>query len=168
MQTEQFVSLCRDFGKSRIGVAASCRSQEDWKTLWKPSEHPFTFKAGQCWNFTAEYKVVDFEAEVGFFIDLLGFDANAIDSSYAMFMVPEGKYYFSIVKASPTEATPPEAIRLEFMLADIKQVTSSLIDRGIVLEQSPQPFSEGSNLYRASLRTPNGIQLALWGILDNE
>lgn len=168
MQANSFVNKCRVFGKKRLEISNTCKSSEDWQSLWVASEYPFNFKAGACWTFTVEYKVADFEAELGFFIDILGLDSNALDTEYAMIMEPEGKYYFSIVKTSPEKVTPVDAIRLEFMLDDIKKVSEELINRGIEFEQVPKPYGEGSPMYRGTLRTPNGIQIALWGFVKNE
>jgi catechol 2,3-dioxygenase-like lactoylglutathione lyase family enzyme len=159
----------RAYGKARIDIARRAASPSDWERLWKPSTHPFPFRWGQPWNACVEYRVDDFAAEVGFFIDVLGFPVNAFDPDYAMLTSPGGDFFFAITPARPGEsATPPDALRLQFMVIDILDTTRELISRGIFFEQEPQPCQEGSSLYIGYFRTPHGICIDLWGVVGEE
>jgi hypothetical protein len=156
----------RAFGKARIDIAQRAHSREDWDKLWKRPIHPFPFAWGDCWKQCVEYKVDDFAAEVGFFIDILGLPVNAFDPGYAMFTSPHGDFFFAVVPAPEDgESTPPDALRLQFMVTDILATTTELESRGIEFEQPPQPCQPGSSLYIGYFRTPHGICVDLWGMV---
>jgi catechol 2,3-dioxygenase-like lactoylglutathione lyase family enzyme len=156
----------RAFGKARIDIARRARSPEDWQKLWKRPAHSFPFAWGNSWKQCVEYKVDDFAAEVGFFIDVLGLPINAFDPDYAMFTSPNGDFYFSVVPALEGQSTPPDALRLQFMVADIFATAAELEGRGIVFENPPAPVQPGSSLHVAWFRTPHGICVDLWGIVQ--
>lgn len=159
----------RAYGKARIDIAMRASNQAEWQKLWKKPAFPFPFTWGANWKQCIEYKVDDFPAEVGFFIDILGLPINAFDPGYAMFTSPKGEFYFAVI---PTEAgekcTPPDSIRLQFMVADIYQTASELERRGIRFEQWPQTSSTGSSLCIGYFRTPHGICVDLWGHVAHE
>jgi catechol 2,3-dioxygenase-like lactoylglutathione lyase family enzyme len=157
----------RALGKARIDIARRVQSVEDWQSLWKRPAHPFPFAWGERWNQCVEYKVDDFAAEVGFFIDILGLPVNAFDPDYAMFTSPEGDFFFAVIPAGEGNSTPPDAIRLQFMVADIFETTAELETRGIAFEQPPQPVQPGSTLHIATFLTPHGICIDLWGMLPS-
>lgn len=155
----------RAYGKARVDIAQRATTRDDWDRMWKKSTFPFPFSWGQSWKQCIEYKVADFAAEVGFFIDILGFPVNAFDPDYAMFTSPNGEFFFSVVPAqADEESTPPDAIRLQFMVAKIIETAAELQRRGVVFEQWPAPAGENSPLLIGSFRTPNGIGIDLWGI----
>ena len=155
----------RAYGKARIDIAQRAATRDDWDRLWKKSTFPFPFSWGQSWKQCIEYKVADFPAEVGFFIDILGFPVNAFDPDYAMFTSPNGEFFFSVVPAQgDEESTPPDAIRLQFRVAKITETAVELQRRGVVFEQWPAPAGENSPLLIGSFRTPHGIGIELWGI----
>lgn len=154
----------RAYGKARIDIAQRAATRADWDRLWKKSTFPFPFSWGQSWKQCVEYKVEDFPAEVGFFIDILGFPVNAFDPDYAMFTSPGGEFYFSVVPAFDGEqSTPPHAIRLQFMVARIIETAVELQRRGVVFEQWPAPAGENASILIGSFRTPHGIGIDLWG-----
>jgi len=155
----------RAYGKARIDIAQRAATRDDWDRLWKKSTFPFPFSWGQSWKQCVEYRVADFAAEVGFFIDILGFPVNAFDPDYAMFTSPNGEFFFSVVPAqADEESTPPDAIRLQFMVVKIIETAVELQRRGVVFEQWPAPAGENSPLLIGSFRTPHGIGIDLWGI----
>lgn len=155
----------RAYGKARIDIAQRARSPEEWKKLWKPSQYTFPFEWGPYWKQCIEYRVDDFAAEVGFFIDVLGFPVNAFNPEYAMFTSPRGEFYIAVVQAQSQElATPPDTFRLQFMVSDLSRTVAELERRGILFEQAPAPITENSTMYAASFRTPHGICVELWGI----
>lgn len=168
--TESTVEFCHALGLERIKVASSCKSSKDWKERWADSKHPFPFKFGTCWTQCIEYHVKDFPAEVGFFIDILGFSTNAFGDGYAMFTGPGREFFFAVTPSSEENPlTPSETIRLEFMVADILEVGKKLEARGLTFEKPLAPEGgSGSQLYQGTLRTPNGISLRLWGMVENQ
>jgi len=135
-------------------------------TAWETDRLSWTNGWKQC----VEYKVADFPAEVGFFIDILGFPVNAFDPDYAMFTSPNGEFYFSVVPVLELgEVTPPDAIRMQFMVDHILETAVELEKRGVKFEQWPTLSSQESPLLIGSFRTPNGIGIDLWGFeLENE
>jgi catechol 2,3-dioxygenase-like lactoylglutathione lyase family enzyme len=132
----------RAYGKARIDIAQRAATRDDWDRLWK-----------------------NFPAEVGFFIDILGFPVNAFDPDYAMFTSPSGEFFFSVVPVLESEkVTPPDAFRLQFMVDHIMETAAELERRGVKFEQWPTRSSEKSPLLIGSFHTPNGIGIDLWGI----
>lgn len=161
----------RALGKARLDIARRAQTPADWERLWKAPAHDFPFTWGERWKQCVEYKVDDFAAEVGFYIDILGLSVNALDPDYAMFTSPQGDFFIAIipVPVGPAEAfsTPPDALRLQFMVADIFATVEELESRGIAFEQQPQPVQPGSTLHIATFLTPHGICIDLWGVLPS-
>lgn len=154
----------RAYGKARLDIAQRAKNEEEWDRLWKKPAHQFPFVWDGAWKQCIEYKVDDFAAEVGFFTDILGLPINALDPGYAMFTSPDGEFYFSVVPALEGElSTPPDAIRIQFMIADIQETALELERRGIPFELWPQACADGSSLYIGYFRTPHGICVDLWG-----
>lgn len=154
----------RAYGKARIDIAKRAETRDDWDQLWKKPSNPFPFSWGSSWKQCIEYKVADFPAEVGFFIDILGFPVNAFDPDYAMFTSPNGDFYFSVVPAREGEnPTPPGAIRLQFLVQDIIETAIELQRRGVKFTQMPARVADNSAFLIGSFHTPNGIGIELWG-----
>jgi catechol 2,3-dioxygenase-like lactoylglutathione lyase family enzyme len=156
----------RALGKARLDVARRAQSPADWQSLWKPPAHPFPFTWGERWKQCVEYRVDDFAAEIGFFIDILGLPINALDPDYAMFTSPDGDFFFAVVPAEAGATTPPDAIRLQFLVADLYTTAEELESRGIAFEHPPQPVQPGAALHVATFLTPHGICIDLWGIVE--
>lgn len=155
-------NLVREFGASRIAFANGVKTQEDWKR-WEEPKNKFAFEWGSCWNNTIEYKVSDYEAEVGFFIDILGCDCNTISKDYAMFMGPKKEFFLSVRRPKEGEsATPSDAITIEFMIKDIKGTVEKLKSRGVEFATEPRREEEGSPMVIAKFKTPHGINIGLW------
>jgi len=166
---EEFINHCRARGQALIQASTSVKTQEDWINMWKNRPHPFPFKFGKCWKSTIEYIVDDFPAEVGFFLDVMGFTANAFGPDYAMLMNPDGDFYFSLVpRRKNGSSTPPNAIKIEFMVEDLHDAVKTLRERGIEFEQEPRPYGEDSPLHNAWLRSPHGIAIQLWGMIEQK
>jgi catechol 2,3-dioxygenase-like lactoylglutathione lyase family enzyme len=154
----------RAYGKARLDIAQRAKTRQDWEALWKSSTNPYPFTWGDSWKHCVEYKVDDFAAEVGFFVDILGLPVNAFDLSYAMFTSPGEDFFIGIVPAAENiDSTPKDAIRLQFMVADIIATTKELERRGVIIEQQPVPCQPGSSLHIGYFRTPHGIPVELWG-----
>jgi catechol 2,3-dioxygenase-like lactoylglutathione lyase family enzyme len=154
----------RAYGKARIDIARRAVTRADWDQLWKKPTNPFPFSWGSSWKQCIEYKVTDFPAEVGFFIDILGFPVNAFDPDYAMFTSPGSDFFFSVVPAREGEQpTQDGAIRLQFMVENIIETARELERRGVKFDQLPAPVADNSAFMIGSFRTPNGIDIELWG-----
>ena len=161
---------CKSLGEARLKIAAEAKTPEDWERLWNKPAHDYPFKWGDCWKQCIEYFVDDFVSEVGFFIDILGFPPNAFDKCYAMFTSPDRAFYFSIAcSTTENKTTPPDSIRIQFMIDDILATAAKLENRGIVFEKKPTHFDEvGSPLFTGFFRSPNGVRIDLWGMVDTE
>lgn len=159
----------RALGKARLDMARRAQTPADWQTLWKPPAYPFPFTWGERWKQCIEYRVDDFAAEIGFYIDILSLPVNALSPDYAMFTSPGGDFFFAVVAAPQGDlemaSTPPDAIRLQFMVADLFATVEDLEGRGIAFEQPSQPIQPGSTLHIATFLTPHGICIDLWGMI---
>lgn len=154
----------RAYGKARLDIASRAQSRDEWEDLWKPPIFEFPFEWGRYWKHCVEYRVDDYAAEVGFFIDVLGFPVNAFDPNYAQFTSPDGEFFIAVVPSTPEHpATPPNALRLQFMIQDLELTASELSNRGVVFEQPPAPLQPGSQLMMAIFRSPHGLVIELWG-----
>ena len=157
----------RAYGKARLDIAQRAASSSDWEKLWKKPANSFPFTWGEPWKQCVEYRVDDFAAEVGFWIDVIGLPVNAFDPDYAMFTSPGRDFNFAIVPAPPgSHSTPSDAIRIQFMLEDVLAAAAILEGRGVVFEQWPQPCAASSSLYIGYFRTPHGICVDLWGVVE--
>ena len=158
----------RAYGRARIDIAQRATTPSEWERLWKRPQQKFPFTWGRYWKQCIEYKVDDFAAEVGFFIDVLGLPVNAFTPEYAMFTSPGSDFYFAVVPApEDSSSTPADAFRLQFMVADLFSATQELERRGITFEQPPQALSPSSDQWIASFHTPHGICIELWGLVDS-
>jgi hypothetical protein len=154
----------RAYGRARIDIARRALTPQDWDELWKPPQNPFPFTWGTYWKQCIEYRVDDFASEAGFFIDVLGFPVIAFDANYAMFTSPTGEFTFAVVQTPEGgTSTPPDAIRIQFMVEDIYKTTEELARRGIAFTQIPEPLSGGSSMHTATFLSPHGICIELWG-----
>ncbi len=150
-------------GNARLQVAAEAKTAEEWQERWPAIPHELPFEWGSCWTATITYKVADYAAEIGFFVDGLGFQTNAFDPSFCMFATPDRSYFFAIVPAGEEAPTPPDSIRVSFMVADIERSARELAERGIEFTRGPEPYM-GSRMLSGELRTPNGVPVELWGM----
>ncbi len=165
------VADARRLGEARAEVMATPdMTRELWRERWKEPANAFAFpKDGQCWTFACEYTVADFAAEIGFFIDVLGFGTNATGAGWAMFLSPAQGYTFCCTAATAErKATPTDGFKLSFMVADAPGVAAELARRGVVFEEPLKELSEGAGLYSGAFRTPNGIRIELWGFPPEE
>lgn len=161
----------RAYGKARLDIASRVASQEDWDSLWKPPAYPFalTFPWAATWKQCIEYHVTDFAAEIGFWIDIMGFQVTALGPDYAQFVSPGGAIALAVASVDPEEGgTPVNAFRIQFYIDSLQETCEELYKRSIQFEQEPQQVSPESSLSIASFRTPHGIAVDLWSeCLDN-
>jgi predicted enzyme related to lactoylglutathione lyase len=118
------------------------------------------------WNFNDtvfrcawEYPVADFEAEVGFYLEALGFTTIALDGEYALFTMPEGDLTFACRRHAG--ATPDYAGHvLCFMTKDIKEFAGALearVGKDAVTRIAGSPVQ---TVLRIS--SPAGLQIDIW------
>ncbi|GEM_PF-415476 len=154
----------RAYGKARIDITRRARDEAEWQALWREPLHSFPFEFADETNFGIAYKVDDFAAEAGFFIDILGFPIRAFSPSYAQFTGPLGEFCFSISALREGEtSTPPDTLRLQFWVENIMETAEILAERGVVFEQGPTPVHEGASQAAGYFRTPHGIAIDIWG-----
>lgn len=156
----------RAYGRARIDFAKRIHTQEDWDAMWKPPANffAFAFPGNEAWRFSLDYRVVEYEAEIGFWIDILGFEVLAIGPEYAQFTPPGGSFAFAVVKAAEGQApTPPETFRLQFQVEHLLETIQELEMRNVPFEQPALPVAPESTYHLASFRTPNGILVDLCG-----
>jgi len=152
----------RAYGKARIDITRRAQDEDEWRRLWKGPSQPYPFKPGEAWKFNVLYTVDDFAAEIGFFIDVLGFPVQAFSPSRAHLTSPEVGFTFTILAAREEEAsTPPEALRLQLNVDALVQTVRELERRGVTFDQQPAPLQAGSSWQVASFRTPHGVTIEL-------
>lgn len=157
----------RAYGRARLDIAQRARTRQDWDRLWKRPQFSFPFVWGQHWKQCIEYRVDDFASEVGFLIDVLGLPVNAFNAEFAMFTGLNREFYFAVTPAQPdATSTPPDAIRIQFMVDDLFATTEELRRRGVAFDVEPQAVAEGSLQWIAVFRTPHGICMELWGMVE--
>ncbi len=153
----------RAYGKARLDIARRARTRADWQQMWKPTMHPFAFRWGARWKHCIEYRVDDFAAEVGFFIDVLGFPVSAFNDAYAMFTSPDEAFHLAVLPADEMHpAAPPDALRLQFMITALEDTVAELERRGVAFSVPPQPLRPGSSMHIAVFHTPHGLTVELW------
>jgi predicted enzyme related to lactoylglutathione lyase len=132
--------------------------------LWREplNSIPFGFEDG--WKFCFEYTVADYAAEVGFYIDILGFFVRAFSPVFAQFSLPGDEFGFNVVAAQEgQEETHPNSIRMQISVKNIDRVAQSLEDRGVAFEKLPTPIQEGSPILSGYFRSPHGVCIELIG-----
>lgn len=156
------IEVSEKLGKERIEFSKSCKSQDDWEK-WESPKNDYAFEYGSCWKSTIEYRVENFEAEVGFFIDVLGTDCVTISENYAMLRGWEQEFAFSVRRPKDDETTTPkDAFVIEFMVKDMMKTAENLLSRGIHFIEEPRREAEGSPMKIASFQTPHGMKIKLW------
>jgi len=159
----------RAYGKARIDITQRAKDEAEWLKLWKEPSQPYPFTHGGGAKLSIDYKVDDYPAEIGFFIDVLGFPVWAFSPSYAQLTNPERDLFFSVTAARPGEqSTPPETLRLNIQVSNLVQVSEELERRGVIFDQPITPQESDNNLHTASFRTPHGVLIVLWGQIDHK
>jgi hypothetical protein len=154
----------RAYGKARIDITKRAKDEKDWQENWREQLYFYPFEFAEGWKTCFEYKVDDFAAEVGFYMDFLGFPSSAFSPSYAQFTSPDGDFFIGVSAVDEGgESTPPDALRLQFNILDLFDTIDELESRGIVFEGKPQPVYEDSDILVTTFRTPHGISIDLWG-----
>jgi hypothetical protein len=167
MYTEAYTPDVRELGETRLKALRDMENSDTERRPLPQSAFGYPFTWGDCWKMCMEYRVNDFAAEVGLFADILGFTVNACSSDNFMFTSPDGAFFVAI-EASPDDvaATPAGTIRMQFMIVDILDTAHELEHRGIIFEKFPEPNEPNSPLYTGTFRTPNGVAVDLWGMVE--
>lgn len=156
----------RAYGKARLDFTLRAKNETEWLRGWHDALYEFPFQLSNGWRFGFEYKVDDYAAEIGFFVDQLGFPVVAFSPSYAQFTTPEQDFIFSIAHALEGEiSTPPETVRLHLQVLDLEDAVEELQSRDIQFEQKPYLLESSSSMV-ASFRSPHGISIDLWQSVD--
>jgi hypothetical protein len=159
----------RAYGKARLDIARRVQTQQDWDALWRPPTHtfPFSFSTTSSWKQCLEYRVDDFAAEIGFWIDILGLQVNAFGPDYVQFSSPGGEFTFAVTSTLEYQSsTPPGSMRIQFFVQNLLQTVEELERRSLAFDQPPAPQQPDSVLYYATFSTPHGIPIDLWGEVD--
>jgi predicted enzyme related to lactoylglutathione lyase len=154
-------------GAERLASLAPGMQVEPTQLPWAPADAGQAFATGTCWTQCTFYTVDDFATEVGFYADVLGLKTFMIAQSEAMFTSSSNEYYIG-VRAADEEHTPaaPNSVRVQFMVENIEKVVEELERRGIVYESRPEPTDEGSPMWFGTLRSPHGVRVDLWGMIE--
>lgn len=105
-----------------------------------------------------EYPVTDFETEIGFWIEGMGFSTIALDDEYALFTSLEHDFTFACRRRTPGADLTGHV--LCFMTKDIETLAQQLEDRlpdGFVSRRAGSPVQTV-----LGLRTPAGLQVDIW------
>jgi catechol 2,3-dioxygenase-like lactoylglutathione lyase family enzyme len=152
----------RAYGKARIDVTRRAHDEREWQSLWHEPRFPFPFTWADGWKQCMQYTVEDFAAEIGFFIDVLGFPVSAFSPNYAQFTSPDQAFFFGVAAAHEGgQVTPPDSLGIQFMLSDLESAIQQLEQRGVVFERKPEAGAASPPI--AVLRTPHGVSIELWG-----
>jgi hypothetical protein len=152
----------RAYGKARIDITRRAKDEEEWRRLWKAPSQPYPFKADEGWKFNLIYTVADYAAEIGFLIDVLGFQVLAFSPSQAQLTDLDGSFALTILAARDEgSSTPPEALRFQLNVEAISQTVRELERRGVIIDQQPTPIQAGATSQIASFRTPHGATIEL-------
>lgn len=155
----RLVGRIRAYGRARVDITLNARDEADWQRRWHEPLNDFPFELGQA---AFEYAVEDFPAEVGFFIDILGFSTTAFSPSFAQFSSPDGNFRFAVSACQPDQSgTSPDTLRIQFVIQDFNQTIQELESRGVVFDPSPEAVQRSPVSNHARFRTPHGITIDL-------
>lgn len=104
-----------------------------------------------------EYPVVDFEAEVGFYSEVFGFQVVALTEDYALFSYPDGAFCLSFRKVANASI---EGLKLLFMTTDIDGADVHLGTTGLVDDRVIRKGSLVQQVIHVS--TPAGLAIEIW------
>jgi hypothetical protein len=158
----------RALGKARLDVTQRAASLEEWQKNWREPRYPFPFRWTNSWKASLSYRVDDYAAELGFWLDVIGLPVSAMSLHSATFTSPNQDFFFTVLAAEEGRpATPPEAFRLQFQVADLCGLADLLRLRGVRFEQEPLAAGEvDPGLGWAVFQTPHGLPVELWGYAE--
>jgi catechol 2,3-dioxygenase-like lactoylglutathione lyase family enzyme len=162
-------SRLREVGEQLIEMSRNASTQEDWQKIWAMAKPDISFEWGPCWKQSAEYRVDDFAAEVGFYFNVIGLSLFTLNPDAVMFTSPDKAFLLAVAPATDEEpAVHPNSFRVEFMVDDINATVKELESRGLGFDEVARPWGDSNPMQVARFRTPNGIGVTLWGMVETE
>lgn len=163
----EFFDICAALGRERLALAESIQSPEEWKDKWQGPKHEYPFTWGDCWKAHVVFTVPHFEAELGFYLDVLGFGLNAMWDDHAMLISPDKEFSFVIKNGTPDEHATPATVHLEFMVGNIEEAFEALQERSVPLTTGlVAEWGEDHPMRTCGLRSPSGYELKIWGMIE--
>ncbi|MGE3800487.1 MAG: VOC family protein [Candidatus Kapaibacterium sp.] len=161
MSNNAFATLCQNLGKNRLRSFSAESHSEPTPTV----DYPFSW--GECWTGNIGVAVSDFESEIGFWIDILGFRPFAFFEDTLMFRSIDNSFGMSLSQA--TEDQPPShSITVELMLDNLEEATEIIRSRGAEFSKTLFPvWGEEQTMRTTELISPAGFRVILWGMIDN-
>ena len=161
MSTNTFSTLCQNLGRNRIRSFSADSNSEQPSTV----DYPFVW--GECWTANIGVAVDDFESEVGFWVDIMGFRPFAFFESTLMFRSPDNSFGMSLSQA--TEDYPPShSITVELMLDNLEEATETIRSCGAEFSKTLFPvWGEGQTMRTSELVSPAGFRVILWGMVES-
>ncbi len=161
MQSTETIERLRALGSARKNAAAAIKSMEEW-TQVMANRPTFPSDLGPCWQQIVEYVVDDIDAEIGFYIEVLGLTPMIMQQDHAMFCFPPGDGMCVMVRSSTADMPATQSFALELMVQKLDDFVQAVQDRGATFEKQPEPEMPGSPLSQGLLRTPNGVPYRIW------
>jgi Glyoxalase/Bleomycin resistance protein/Dioxygenase superfamily len=158
---------CQKYGIKRLETLKNIKSKEDFLKLWPKQKNSFDFKWGDCWKGVFEYGVDDYAAEIGFYIDYLGFELNASWDNHAMLMTPQGEFMFTVYEDKKSKGKVEKYLNIQFMIENIMAVSKRLKKNKItVIQNLKNEWGKESKMKTFKVVTPNNICITLWGFSE--
>ena len=159
MSNNAFTTLCQNLGRDRTHSFSAESYSEQLPTV----DYPFAW--GECWTGNLGVTVEDFESEVGFWIDIMGFRPFAFFDDTLMFRSIDNSFGMSLSQA--TEDQPPShSITVELMLENLEEATEIIRSRGAEFSKTLFPvWGEEQSMRTTELISPAGFRVILWGMI---
>lgn len=107
-----------------------------------------------------EYPVADFEAEVGFYVEVFGLDNIALTDEYALFTHPQNRWCMSFRKDESAKSATEYGLKLLFMTTDIPAADAHLEQTGLASDREIRKGSPVQDVIHFS--TPAGLAVEIW------
>ncbi len=160
---------CRAFGEERIEALARCKEPGDFQKLWPAGKADWPFTWGECWKAVPIIHLEDYAAELGFFVDVLGFQSFATWEGGCFLAAPESEFKLGLADTREGTAVDPASFQLDLMVGNIEEAAATLVERGVIERADLHPeWGEEQRMRTLCLKSPNGISLKLWGNLAGE
>lgn len=126
-----FNNVCKTLGDERLNRLKDVESEDDWSQVKTKRKHSFDFPLHDARKQWVEYHVSDFEAELGFYTDILGLSAQSLSQDYAVLHNESHEFYIGFWRACEEKPeTPTGAISICFFFEDIYSGVDKLKRRG--------------------------------------
>lgn len=107
-------------------------------------------------HFSVEYKVKDYAAEIGFWVQTFGVTLLSIDDEYAL--LTDADRTFTISIKADYVAHDVSGFSLQWFTDNLGDTTDALDARGIAYET----YYQSSNQRFVRLQTPAGVNVEIW------